>query len=522
MIGVLGEFAGPEELVAGARAIRDKGYRKVEAFSPFPIHGIDDALAAPKPILPWVVFGAGMTGCIVAVLMQWYMNSFEQAFPLSGYNYGISGKPSWSLPANIPVTFELVVLFSAFTAFLGMIAFNKLPKFSNPLFRSEAFRKTTDNKFFLLVEGDDPQFATESIKSAFESIGAVYVEPVLDQPNEPMPSWIVPLGAVLTVAALIPLGLVLMNRNTIGDTPRLSIWWDMDYQPKFKAQTTAPTLFEDGRSARLPVAGTVPRGRGVIDPALELGYLPAAAEGTFETAFLQEEPPADPPAEPATEEAPATEEPAAETPAAEETPAEETPAADEAPAEEAPAEAMTEETPAEPAEETPTAEEPAAEPAAEAPAAEAPAAEAAAEPSHYNWVSEFPTAITVDSKLMERGERQYNIYCSMCHGYAGDGDGLVHKRAIERDQLATWAPPTSIHTAKLTTYPVGQLFDTISNGNISGWTQEGTPVRGRMAGYKQQISVEDRWAIVLYVKALQKTRLATPDELTETELNSLK
>lgn len=170
VIGMLAEFAGPDELVAGARAIREKGYRKVEAFSPFPIHGIDEALAASKPILPWVVLGAGLTGCVVALLMQWYMNAFEAPIPFSGYDYRISGKPSWSLPANIPVTFELIILFSAFTAFLGMIAFNGLPKFSNPLFRNERFLKATDNKFFLLVDSSDPQFAEETLGSAFSSI----------------------------------------------------------------------------------------------------------------------------------------------------------------------------------------------------------------------------------------------------------------------------------------------------------------------------------------------------------------
>ncbi|QDU53993.1 quinol:electron acceptor oxidoreductase subunit ActD [Aeoliella mucimassa] len=529
VIGVLGEFAGPEQLVAGARAIREKGYRKVEAYSPFPVHGIDDALAAPKPILPWVVLGAGLTGCAVALLMQWYMNAFEAPFPLSGYDYGISGKPSWSLPANIPVTFELIVLFSAFTAFLGMIAFNKLPKFSNPLFRNERFTRATNDKFFLLIEEDDPQFATESITSAFEAIGAVHVEALYDQPTTPMPSWIVPVGAVLMVAGLIPLGLVAMNRNVHTSTPRLSIWWDMDYQPKYKAQTTIPdSLFKDGRSARLPVEGTVARGRGVIDPALELGYIPAS-EPTFETALLLQEE--------GTGEQPPAEEPAEETPAdADEAPAEE-------PAEEESADQPADETTEAPAEKsTDMQEEPAAEPAAE-PADEAPAEEPTAEESqpatdeaapaeggeaeapaapHYNWVSEFPEAITVDSDLMERGERQYNIYCAVCHGYAGDGDGLVHQRAIAREQLATWAPPTSIHNEAVVKYPVGQLFDTISNGNIGDWTKDGTPMRGRMAGYKQQISVKDRWAIVLYIKALQKSRLVTPDELSEQELASLK
>ena len=182
-IGVLAEFAGPAELIAAARAIREKGYRKVEAYSPFPVHGIDEALAAPKPLLPWVVLGAGLTGCVVGVLMQWYMNAFEAPIPFSGYEYGISGKPFWSLPANIPVTFELIILFSSFTAFLGMIAFNKLPKFSNPLFRNETFLRATNDKFFLLVDKKDPQFDIDGVTSACQEIGSTHVEVIDNEPR---------------------------------------------------------------------------------------------------------------------------------------------------------------------------------------------------------------------------------------------------------------------------------------------------------------------------------------------------
>ncbi|MCO6043040.1 DUF3341 domain-containing protein [Aeoliella sp. ICT_H6.2] len=504
VIGVLAEFSGPEELVAGARAIREKGYRRVEAFSPFPIHGIDEALAAPKPILPWVVLGAGLTGCAVAVLIQWYMNAYEAPIPFSGYDYNISGKPSWSLPANIPVTFELIILFSAFTAFLGMIAFNQLPKLSNPLLRNERFLRATDNKFFLLVEADDPQFATDSLTGAFQSIGAGHVEPVYDQPTKPLPGVFLLVGGVLAVAALVPLGLIAMSRDTTSTTPRLSIWWDMDYQPKYKAQTTIETsLFPDGRSMRLPVEGTVARGGLRDNPALYLGYIPKGEE-TFETSFrLQEEGAGDQPPE-------STEESTAEESSSEETPAEETTA-------ESSDESTPEDTSTEDAEASTddAAEDSTDESATDAaPAAETPAA------SQPDWVTEFPIPVNMDT--MKRGQQRYNIYCSVCHGRAGDGDGLVHQRALELNQLTTWSPPTSIHQGEIPNYPVGRLYDTITNGNAAGFLENGGIKRGRMAGYKAQISVEDRWAIVLYVKALQKTRNASPDDLTEAELNSLK
>jgi mono/diheme cytochrome c family protein len=491
VIGMLAEFAGPDELVAAARAIREKGYRKVEAFSPFPIHGIDEALAAPKPILPWIVLVAGLTGCAVAVLMQWYMNGYEAPIPFSGYDYRISGKPSWSLPANIPVTFELVILFSAFTAFLGMIAFNALPRFSNPLFRNQRFLKATDDKFFLLVDSKDPQFAEETIASALGSIGAGHVEPLYDQPDQPLPGYLMPIGIVMAVAALVPLAMVAMARGGTSETPRLSIWWDMDYQPKYKSQTMVePSIFADGRASRLPVEGTVSRTGLMRQDALHLGYRPEEAE-TFETALQQEE---------------ASE---AEDPADEASPDEATGANEEA------------DDASQPGEQSLGSE------SADAGAAATPG-DAASQPAAaataayvYPWIEDFPDEIEINNQTMERGHQRYNIYCAICHGLAGDGDGLVALRAIELEQ-PTWRPPTSLHQPNIVAQPVGKIYDTITNGNLAGKNDRGGVMRGGMPGYKEQISLEDRWAIVLYVKALQKTRTASPDELTEQELASLK
>jgi len=478
-IGMLAQFAGPHELVEAARAIREKGYRKVEAFSPFPIHGIDKALAAPGPILPYVVLGAGLTGLTVAILMQWYMNATEMAIPFSGYEYGISGKPSWSLPANIPVAFELTILFSAFTAFLGMIAFNKLPRLSNPLFRNERFRKVTDDGFFLLVDADDSLYADNTIRSAFESIGSTHVEPVLDEPASSMPGWFFPLGGVLAVVGIIPLVMIAFARGGTSETPRLSIWWDMDYQPKYKSQTMIDTrIFADGRAMRLPVEGTVARGGVQANPAYEMGYIPEGEED-FETALLLQE-----------EE---TNEPDAN----------DSESSGESASDDADPEAESSADAGEDASDENTSDD-----AAEAGAAVAPT-------YFYPWVTEFPDEVAVSEATVLRGQNRYNIHCAVCHGRAGDGNGLVALRAMELQQ-PTWRPPTSLHAENIVAQPVGKLYDTITNGNLAG-----KGVRGGMAGYREHISIEDRWAIVMYVKALQKTRTAKPDELNEKELASL-
>jgi len=115
-----------------------------------------------------------------------------------------------------------------------------------------------------------------------------------------------------------------------------------------------------------------------------------------------------------------------------------------------------------------------------------------------NWVENIP--VEVDRGLLQRGHERYDVYCSPCHGLAGFGDGMVAKRADEL-QEGTWTPPASFHTALLRERSVGQLFNTISNG-----------VRN-MPAYGPQIPIQDRWAIVAYVRALQRSQNATVDDV---------
>lgn len=119
------------------------------------------------------------------------------------------------------------------------------------------------------------------------------------------------------------------------------------------------------------------------------------------------------------------------------------------------------------------------------------------------WAEEFPGAVTVDMEFLERGRERYDIFCAVCHGQAGHGDGMVHERA---QQLADagrggtiWVPPTSLHDLNIVDQPVGQIYNTITNG------------LGNMAPYGSQISVDDRWAIVAYVRALQFSQNAPND-----------
>jgi mono/diheme cytochrome c family protein len=118
------------------------------------------------------------------------------------------------------------------------------------------------------------------------------------------------------------------------------------------------------------------------------------------------------------------------------------------------------------------------------------------------WVTAFPMAVTEDR--LARGRERFDIFCSPCHGLSGYGDGIVAKRA-DRLQEGTWVPPSSFHTDLVRGRPVGHLYHTATHG-----------IRN-MAGYGAQISDEDRWAIVMYVRALQRSQAATIDDVPASE-----
>jgi hypothetical protein len=167
--GLLAEFTTVEDLLNAARECRDAGFRHWDAHTPFPVHGLNDAMGLKMTKLPLFVLAGGVTGGGLALLMQWWMNAHD--YPLV-----FSGKPLFSLPANIPVLFELTILFSALGAFLGMLAFNLLPEYSHPLFSSEAFRRATQDRFFISIEARDPKFDAGRVRDFLECLGSTHVE----------------------------------------------------------------------------------------------------------------------------------------------------------------------------------------------------------------------------------------------------------------------------------------------------------------------------------------------------------
>jgi hypothetical protein len=170
--GVIGEFDTPEELVEAGKRIYGMGYRKLDAMTPFPVHGIDDAIGIPRSHLGWIVICVGLMGSATALLLMWWCGTIN--YPLV-----IGGKPLFDFSFAIPITFELTVLFSAFASLLGMLAINGLPRLYHPSMNYRNAHRATDDKFLLVIEASDPKFEAEQVSADMKSVGAGLVEVVV-------------------------------------------------------------------------------------------------------------------------------------------------------------------------------------------------------------------------------------------------------------------------------------------------------------------------------------------------------
>lgn len=171
--GLMVEFDSVDALLHGAKRVRDAGYTDWDAYSPFPVHGLDQAMGMKRTRLPLLVFMCGFAGAVTGLILQWWTNAVD-------YPFIVSGKPLFSLPANIPVIFELTILFAAFGAFFGMIVFNGLPALYHALFTSRRFRRATSDRFFICIEATDPGFDAAATRKLLDSIGGTNIEEVED------------------------------------------------------------------------------------------------------------------------------------------------------------------------------------------------------------------------------------------------------------------------------------------------------------------------------------------------------
>lgn len=151
LFGILVEFDSPEALVEAGRRVHDAGYRRFEAYSPFPVHGLAQAIGFHKTWMSATVLVGGIVGCLVGFALQYWVSAV--AYPLN-----IGGRPLNSWPSFVPVTFEMTILFASLAAVLGMLALNGLPRPHHPLFGVPRFAHVTRDGFFLCILAADPRF----------------------------------------------------------------------------------------------------------------------------------------------------------------------------------------------------------------------------------------------------------------------------------------------------------------------------------------------------------------------------
>lgn len=182
LYGLLAEFTTPAQIVHAAERVQKAGYKWWDCHVPFPVHGLEKAMGVRPTILPVLVFFGGLTGTLVALGLQIFTNSTNLSLwalvPVHGYRFAISGKPFISLPAFIPVTFELTVLLASLTAVLCLLLLNGLPQLYHPLFKSKRFARATDDRFFIVIEAKDPKFVKGRTEEFLRSLGPTSIESV--------------------------------------------------------------------------------------------------------------------------------------------------------------------------------------------------------------------------------------------------------------------------------------------------------------------------------------------------------
>ncbi|MCH8275303.1 MAG: DUF3341 domain-containing protein [Armatimonadetes bacterium] len=169
--GIIAQFSNPEQLLEAVRRARKEGYRRMEAYTPFAVDGLADELECRDDRVPVVVFICGVVGAGLGLFLQYWVSSVD--LPLN-----VGGRPDFSWPSFIPITFEIGILGAAFGALIGMLVMNGLPRPHHPIFDAPGFEAVTRDKFFLCIEAEDPLFDRGKTKEFLETVGPEAVSEV--------------------------------------------------------------------------------------------------------------------------------------------------------------------------------------------------------------------------------------------------------------------------------------------------------------------------------------------------------
>lgn len=169
--GLLAEFATADALLDAARRARDAGYRQLEAYSPFAVDGLADAIGFRKNRVPLAALLGGIAGGLGTYLLQWYSAVID-------YPINVGGRPLHSWPSFIPPTFEITILGAAFAAAFGMLIMNGLPRLRHPLFDAPEFDLASRNRFFLVLRASDAGYDAEKGKALLEAMKPLMVKEV--------------------------------------------------------------------------------------------------------------------------------------------------------------------------------------------------------------------------------------------------------------------------------------------------------------------------------------------------------
>ena len=165
----IAEFESSHELLAAVKEVRQRGYTALDTMTPFPVHGMDEAIGLKHSRLGWLVLALGASGAGCGLLLQWWTGAVD--YPLN-----IGGKPLFAIEFAMPVTFELLVLFAAFAAVFGMLAWNGLPRLYHPVFNYSRIEGASNDRFLLVIEKEDPLFDAEASAEMQRELGGANVE----------------------------------------------------------------------------------------------------------------------------------------------------------------------------------------------------------------------------------------------------------------------------------------------------------------------------------------------------------